>query len=220
MSAWVDLAGKKRRMARLPVLQSPMLGESGFERVEGDRYWTEAWVTGALLDAVKFRGTIWEPACGRGDMADVLTAAGYRVMISDIAGDSLGCRNAARADFLTHPSPGDALFSIVTNPPYTLAEEFIRHALGLTARASGMVAMLLRNEYDCAAGRRYLFEREAFAAKLVLTRRPRWVADLDQHSASPRHNFAWFVWDHHHSGPARVGWLPAKTSGPLFEAAK
>lgn len=196
-----------------------MLGESGFERVEGDRYWTEPWVTQALLDAVKFRGLVWEPACGRGDMADVLTNAGYSVMVSDIAGDSLGCRNAARADFLAHSSPGDALFSIVTNPPYALAEEFIRHALELTARASGMVAMLLRNEYDCAAGRRYLFEQEAFAAKRVLTKRPRWVDDLDQPSASPRHNFAWYVWDHHHSGPARIEWLPAKADGPLFRIA-
>jgi hypothetical protein len=29
---WIDLAGKKR---------SGMLGEAGFVRVEGDRYWTE-----------------------------------------------------------------------------------------------------------------------------------------------------------------------------------
>jgi hypothetical protein len=184
--------------------------ESGFERVEGDRYWTEPWVTKALLARVKFRGTIWEPACGRGDMADVLLDAGYQVMVSDIAGNRLGCKNAAEANFLNHSSPGDSPFSIVTNPPYTFAEAFIRKAIELTARASGMVAMLLRNEYDCAASRRDLFERESFAAKFVLTKRPRWIEDhpvITSRSASPRHNFAWFVWDHHHSGPARIEWL-------------
>src|SRR5271157_144915 len=159
--------------------------ESGFERVEGDRYWTEPWVTRALLARVKFRGAIWEPACGRGDMADVLTDAGYKVMVSDIAGERLGCKNAAEADFLVHNSPGDGLLSIVTNPPFTTAEAFIWKALDLTERASGMVAMLLRNEYDCAASRRPLFERESFAAKFVLTKRPRWADGIGQHSASP-----------------------------------
>lgn len=187
-----------------------MLGKAGFKRVEGDRYYTEPWVTQALLDAVKFRGLIWEPAAGRGDMADVLVANGYKVMVSDIVGADQGCMNAARADFLTHPSLGDATFSVVTNPPYTLAEKFVRKALALTARSGGMVAMLFRNEWDCAATRRDLFECEAFAAKLVLTKRPRWVDALAQHSASPRHNFAWYLWDYNHTGSAKIIWLPKK----------
>jgi hypothetical protein len=195
----IDATSKKR---------SAMLGEAGFQRVEGDRYFTEPWVTRALLDRVRFRGLIWEPACGRGDMADVLVEKGYKVMCSDIAGASLGCVGAAEADFLTHGSPGDGTFSIVTNPPYNRAEAFIRKALDLTTRASGMVAMLLRNEYDCASSRRDLFERESFFGKFVLTKRPRWVDGLAQHSASPRHNFAWYVWDHHRAGPAVIRWLP------------
>lgn len=184
------------------------MGESGFQRVEGDRYWTEPWVTRAVLNAVKFRGVIWEPAAGRGDMAEVLHDAGYEVIVSDIVGATLGCDGAATSDFLTHTSPGDGLISIVTNPPYVHAEAFVRKALELTERAGGMVAMLFRNEYDCAAGRRDLFERESFRAKLVLTKRPRWIDDLNQQSASPRHNFAWYLWDHHHSGPAEIRWIP------------
>jgi hypothetical protein len=190
------------------VRRSSMLGESGFTRAPGDTYFTEHWVTQALLSRVQFRGTVWEPACGRGDIAEVLIDNGYKVMISDIAGETLGCSGASEADFLTHSSPGDAMFSIVTNPPYTHAEQFILKALDLTERASGMVAMLLRNEYDCAASRRDLFERESFAAKLVLTKRPRWVEGNGQQSASPRHNFAWMIWDWNHSGNARIEWLP------------
>lgn len=186
--------------------RSAIMGEAGFERVEGDRYFTEHWVTKALLARVRFRGLIWEPAAGRGDMADVLHAAGYEVMCSDIAGASLGCKSAAESDFLTHTSPGDGVFSIVTNPPYVHAEEFIVQALKLTRRASGMVAMLLRNEYDCAATRRYLFEQEPFAQKLVLTKRPKWSEA--EPKASPRHNFSWYLWDWHHAGRATIGWLP------------
>lgn len=183
----------------------PQFGEKGFERVEGDRYYTEPWVTQAILDVVKFRGLIWEPAAGRGDMANVLVANGYKVMCSDIAGSRLGCVGAAESDFLTHTSPGDGTFSIVTNPPYSHAEQFIRHALKLTSRSGGMVAMVLRNEYDCAASRRDLFEMEPFRCKVVLTRRPRWV---EVSTASPRHNFCWMVWDHRHSGPPSIKYAP------------
>jgi len=206
-------------LAILPVtrrLDPAMLGDNGFERVEGDRYFTETWVTQALLDAVRFRGWIWEPACGRGDMVKILEEYGYAISASDIAGDSLGCTTAHKIEFLTGRMEVDLNdeFSIVTNPPYIMAEEFIRRSLELTKHAGGMVAMLMRNEYDCAASRRDLFERDCFAAKLVLTRRPRWVDD--RHSASPRHNFAWYLWDWQHSGAARIEWLPREAPLPLF----
>jgi hypothetical protein len=60
--------------------------------------------------------------------------------------------------------------------------------------------------YDCAASRRYLFEQQPFAMKLILTKRPKWK-DAD-HTASPRHNFAWYLWDYRHSGAPVLGWLP------------
>jgi len=188
-----------------------MLGTSGYARQPLDFYATEPWVTKALLDAVKFRGMIWEPACGRGDIVRVLEATGYKVIATDIVGDDLGCQAAGRADFLAphiiRGMPPLAL-SIVTNPPYEFAEAFLRRALKLTESHYGQVAMLFRNEYDCAAGRRDLFERPSFAAKLVLTRRPRWLDANAQHSASPRHAFAWYVWDHLHAGPATISWIP------------
>lgn len=184
------------------MTDAAMLGTPAYERRALDAYWTPAWCTEALLSKVWFRGLIWEPAAGRGDICRVLDANGYDIMATDIADHGYPC---GKVDFLATGSPGDGLFSIVTNPPYAEAERFVRHAIDLTARASGMVAMLLRNEWDCAASRRDLFEREPFACKLVLTKRPRWFAE---DKASPRHNFAWFVWDHRHSGPPTIGWLP------------
>lgn len=199
-----------------------MLGNGAFERVEYDRYWTEHWVTKALLDRIQFRGWIWEPACGRGDMVKVLIQAGYTVIMTDIAGADLGCQGAIKHNFLSDGAllnpPNE--FSIITNPPYVLAEKFIREALRLTKPDGGMVAMLMRNEYDCAATRRYLFEQPAFRAKLVLTRRPKWIDALAQHSASPRHNFAFYVWDHRHSGPAEIAWIPSAKAMPLLAEKK
>ena len=50
--------------------------ESGFERQEGDFYPTPAWVTECLLSSVTLRGPIWEPCCGDGALAKVLSATG------------------------------------------------------------------------------------------------------------------------------------------------
>ena len=62
-----------------------MLGTSGYERRQRDSYYTQAWVTEALVSQVELRNTLWEPAAGRGDMTAVLRDAGYRVTESDIA---------------------------------------------------------------------------------------------------------------------------------------
>ena len=56
-----------------------------------------------------------------------------------------------------------------------------------------MVAMLLRNEFDSAASRKELFTGNVyFDTKIILTKRPRWI---EGSTGSPRHNYAWFVWD-------------------------
>lgn len=176
----------------MTALHRPMLGESGYERAANDGYWTPAWCTEALLAQVKLRDEVWEPACGKLHIVNVLKAKGYAVSATDIIDYGQG----VCGDFLkTEEAFGGA---IVTNPPYVLAEEFIRHALTRTKEREGMVAMLLRNEYDCASSRVDLFRAANFACKLVLTRRPRWS---ENDVASPRHNFAWFVWDWQYSRP-------------------
>jgi hypothetical protein len=186
-----------------------------YERQAGDLYPTPAWVTQVLCDAVRFRGRVWEPAAGRGDMANVLRDAGYDVRCTDIEGDRLGCDGCFEQDFLkTHHGTlslgrfGEA-FSIITNPPYSHAQEFIRQALALTEPVGGMVAMLLRNEFDCGIKRRDLWVRPSFREKIVLTKRPFWFNDAPMQN-HPRHNFSWLLWDHEHIGPATIRWLPAR----------
>lgn len=185
-----------------PTKDPAMYRQLSFERADNDAYYTPDWCTEALLAKVNFRGKIWEPASGKGRMAAVLQRAGYTVVESDIDANATG----SCLDFLTCDRMLEDSVSLVTNPPYHIGAAFVRHALALALPQGGMVAMLLRHEFDCAKTRRPLFERPEFRVKLVLTTRPRWIAESTGNS--PRHNFSWYVWDAKHEGPAQLGWVP------------
>lgn len=108
-------------------------------------------------------------------------------------------------DFLQVTATGR---DIVTNPPFSLSNEFARHALSLTEPNLGKVAMLLPLAWDSAKGRRDLFaDCPAFKAKYTLTRRIRWE-NLEQKANGPSANHAWFVWDWRRGGAPILGWLP------------
>ena len=164
-----------------------MLGDSGYPRFEDDFYETPEWCVEVLLRHVVLKH-VWEPACGRGAIARVLLRHGIDVTYSDLRDHGTGWANYG-VDFLKHSGPMTR--DIVTNPPYSLAEAFVRHALDITA-GHAWVAMLLRNEWDCAVTRDDLFvPGSRFASKIVLTDRPRWIPGSTER---PRHNYAWFVW--------------------------
>jgi len=161
--------------------------DSGYARLPDDLYETPAWVTAALTSHMKGVQYIWEPACGKGSMAKALAGwPGVRVRATD---------KAKGIDFLSVAHcHHDA---VITNPPYSHAQEFITHALKLTKPHNGRVAMLLRIDYDSARSRQHLFGRcRAFAKKLVLTSRIRWIAGS---TGSPSFNHAWFIWDWKHA---------------------
>lgn len=156
---------------------------SGYARLPDDLYETPAWVTMALAPHMKGAQYIWEPACGKGSMAKVLAKwPGARVRATD-ASRGIDFLSVAQAHH-------DA---IITNPPYSHAQEFIEHALKMVKPYSGRVAMLLRNDYDSAKTRQHLFrDCKQWAKKVVLTSRIRWIADT---TGSPSFNHAWFIWD-------------------------
>src|SRR5262245_33026342 len=171
--------------------------DSGYERKERDLYETPEWVTRALVPHIKERldgAKIYEPAAGSGKMVAALASAGFMVEADDITEgrDFLECR-------------GRSMAAIVTNPPYELATEFIRHAIFLT-EPHGVVAMLLRTDFDHAKTRQGLFGyNQQFAKKVVLTKRIVWFQGP---KAAPSFNHAWFIWDWKHSGPPILAYGP------------
>lgn len=182
-----------------PAPDKSMLGKSKRERHADDLYETPDWVTQAIIPYIG-DSKVWEPACGRGAMAKVLGAAGLDVAASDLRERGYG---VGGVNFLTYKEEEAPDRMIVTNPPYSLAEAFVRKAILLAGIHRQRVALLLRNEWDCAASRVDLFGYP-FATKLVLTDRPVWIPGT---KVRPRHNYAWYIWDwgcqdvpyiHHH----------------------
>lgn len=188
--------------------RSAMHGESGYERVENDAYFTPAWCTEALLSTFSPLA-VWDPACGDGAILKVCAARGIKAYGSDI--HDYGWPGTFVTDFFKCEKAAYPI--IITNPPYESARKFIEHALALTKENGGYVGMLLRNEFDSAGSRRHLFaDCPSFKAKYVLTRRPKWFA---HEKAAPRHNFSWFVWQWGHYGAPTIAYLPSpsKTGG-------
>lgn len=164
------------------------------ERKERNCYGTPQWVTLALIPHLRsIEGTVWDPVEGEGagsrTMLQLLTDSGFKVEASDIAADP--------RDFLRRSAVSCG--AIITNPPHAYAQEFIEHGLRLMRPNDGLVAMLLRTDYDHASSRQYLFGRHKhFAKKLVFTKRIKWFEDT---TGQPPFKHAWFIWDWKHCGP-------------------
>lgn len=195
-----------------------MLGQVVYERREGDFYPTPPENVDCLAHFVDLSGrVIWEPACGEGHISKRLSAAtGAHVYSTDLYDRGYG---RGGIDFLRATTTPRNVNTIVTNPPFAdIAEAFIRRALELMEPVDGMVAMFLRNEYDCAATTRDdLFEgHPAYATKIVVTKRPRWI---EGSKGSPRHNYSWFVWDFANAGtPATIRYIHPKHAVPIRAA--
>jgi hypothetical protein len=172
--------------------------DSGYERKEWDSYETPAWVTEIIVKYINGNRCVWEPAAGSGKMAEVLRRHGMEVSATDITtGDDFLSAQGLRNSHIT---------AIVTNPPYALAREFIEHALRLTEPARGVVAMLLRTDFDHARTRRHLFgDCRQFWAKVVLTKRIKWFQDS---KGQPSFNHAWFLWSWAHDDVPMLAYEP------------
>lgn len=177
--------------------------DSGYQRKERDLYETPEWVTEALLPHLRPLVVIWEPACASGKMVRVLERVA-EVWAADIE----PAPGYIYADFLG-PTPRvdvDDISAVITNPPYEVAAEFIQRALDRTQHLGGLVAMLLRTDYDHAKTRQHLFGKHpAFAKKLVLTKRIKWFEDS---KGQPSFNHAWFIWDWQHKGAPTLAYGP------------
>ena len=94
-----------------------------------DLYETPAPAVYTLLrNEVTLGQRIWEPACGPGAIVSILRDHGKEVVATDLV--DYGCPDSqGNIDFLMEHKAPEGVQSIVTNPPFKLADEFVRHGL-------------------------------------------------------------------------------------------
>lgn len=173
-----------------------IIGGNG-ERIDSDFYPTPKDVTIALMEFLKSvdsplfnlfwsigHPSIWEPACGDGAISDVLKDYFPRVISSDL-------RETGYQDFIFDFANGDQKTqydAIITNPPFNLAETFIRRSL----KQTNHVALLLKTQYWHASKRTKLFKDHPPAYVLPLNWRPNFFGE--KATGSPTMDFIWCVW--------------------------
>lgn len=196
--------------------KDPAMGNLGYQLIEGSFYPTPPENVDCLAHFIDLsKHVVWEPACGEGHISKRILRFAKGVYSSDLYNRGFGTPNV---DFLTTTKMPTNTTAIITNPPFDdMAEKFIRHALDLTQPVDGMVAMFLRNEYDMACTRDDLFEgHPAYMLKIAVTKRPRWI---EGSKGSPRHNYAWYVWDWNYAHDPRDGasirYIHPKNTSPI-----
>lgn len=161
-------------------------GYSGKTRREDDFYPTPPDATVALSRhyADHIPRTIWEPSCGDGAMARVLRRElpNRRIFATDLVhrGYGMGGLNFLRVPTLPEGA------AIITNPPFSLADEFITHAHAI---GSPFVAMLLKIQFWNAQKRLALWQKHAPQAVHPLS----WRVDFTGQGAATM-DMMWCVW--------------------------
>ena len=176
-------------------------------------YFTPPEATELLLKVEGFPKHVYEPACGKGHISNVLLERGFSVISSDLNDWGYG---ATGVDFLTKVfvetdfEPKSS--GLVTNPPFHLADEFVLRAVEL-----GFKKIALFNKLSWLAGakrygtlwRNFPPDRVWILAKRATCWR---MDDPNPKSSGGSVDYMWAVWDNpvRKTGVAKapsIGWL-------------
>ena len=179
------------------------------ERVEDDYYATPYEATKMLLDEVKFEGDFLEPCVGGGHIAGIIN----QYYNTEIFGSDLVDRGYPKtlvADFLTYDF--DKKFdNIITNPPYSLAQEFLEKGMEVI-NDDGKIAMFLKIQFLEGAKRKEMFLKYPPKYVYVFSKRQnpwRNGSQVDEKGKpwASTMCFAWFIWEKGFKNEPIIRWL-------------
>jgi hypothetical protein len=183
-----------------------------------DLYETPAVAVEALLRVLPLpSGGIWESACGRGAIANVLRAHGHRVVCTDLIDYGVDSTAVYGVDFLKMTDLPPGVTIILTNPPYSIANEFVAHALELCPN----VIMLLRLAFLESERRSPILDGAGlkrvfvFRKRLPMMHRDGW----EGRKANSGMAFAWMCWERGYRGhpiTRRISWEDDRDAAPIL----
>ena len=139
---------------------------------------------------------IWEPACGEGHMSEVFKEAGLSTYSTDLVDRGYG--DAHGVDFLMEQKSFAPW--IITNPPYKLANEFVKHAYKLQVenkQGEGFIFLLRLAFLEGQARYKEIFKDMPPSKVLVHTKRLTLIRGDHEDSwyGSGKTAMAWFIWE-------------------------
>ena len=176
------------------------------EREENDFYATDPQTLKIFLralkrDKIELHQHIWECACGKGHLSEVLKAEGYDVYSSDLIDRNYG----EQKNFLTSYNTwgGD----ILTNPPYKYAKAFVEHSIHILTEGNYCI-MLLKIQFLEGQDRRKLFDK--YPPKYVYVNSVRQTCYINgdmTNKMSSTSCYCWYIWEKGYKGETIVRWI-------------
>ena len=179
------------------------------EREEHDYYATEPLALEKFLDTIDFRlhKFIWEPACGGGHLVKVLQKRNHVVFATDIVN-----RNDTAmmvGDFLEADGKSEWTGDILTNPPFKLADKFVKKGLSVLDPDNYLILF-----------QRILFLESSKRHKLFKDYPPKYVYVHSSRVATAKNGdfekyegggksicYGWFVWQKGYKGDTIIRWI-------------
>lgn len=167
---------------------------------KGDVYETPEYLTENILKKEDLIGSILEPCCASGKMSRAIEGAGYKVRSFDIREDDI--YGEGGVDFLGFTEKYD---TIITNPPYSIAQKIVEHAIEYS---NYKVIMLLKLDWLAGKNRREFYENNKPKKIYVVSNRPTlYPANTPEPENRGRIEYAWFVWEKGYKGEFIVDWV-------------
>lgn len=169
-------------------------------REVNDYYATDPRAVEMLLEKEKFNSIILEPSCGEGHISRVLLDGGYAVKSSDLIDRGFG---DVKDFFEIDEFNGD----IITNPPYKIALDFVKHSLDIIPEGN-KVAMFLKLQFLEGKARKEFYKNNP--PKKIYVASGRLVCamngDFEKYKSSAV-AYAWFIWEKGYKGSPEIDWI-------------
>ena len=166
---------------------------------------TDPRATRAILSCIDVGLKVWDPCCGDGALAKVLSEGKREVIATDLINYGFGKGGVNFFTVKHRLAP-----AIVMNPPFKLSKEFVQHALDL---GCSPVVVFGRLAFLEGCDRKTWFEKTKLSDVYILSRRPRMWYGNEKAPFTGMIAFAWFVWKAGHQGPWRGHFLDIKEYG-------
>ena len=152
-------------------------------------------------DNIKLNINIWECACGQGHLSNVLIKRGYTVISSDLINRGYGeVKDFLKVDIIFN---GD----ILTNPPFKLAEEFIKKGMKILTNGNKLI-LFLKIQFLESKSRYELFKKYPIKYLYVHSSRQLCCRDgaFDKYDSTTQF-YAWYIFEKGFKGETILRWI-------------